>query len=204
MHNHPFSGRRMFIGAAAVATVALAATLGIVASNGGASPGPLPLSNAGLPVQASTFAPVAKSFMAGDPSSVRILGARHGLAFYVTTQDGTACYSAGDAAVGKSGRAVTDSLGCPSDFPTASKPVLDDSFVSMDPSSGAITVLRLSGLAADPVARVGVISTDGAVSYAPVINNVYDLTGLSVLARAIAAYDASGNTLYTIPLSPTG
>jgi hypothetical protein len=59
-------------------------------------------------------------------------------------------------------------------------------------------VWRLSGFAADPVVKLGVIGTDGKLyDVTPVAQNVYQASNLpAVTPRAIVGFDSANNQIY--------
>jgi hypothetical protein len=85
----------------------------------------------------------------------------------------------------------------PGSFPSAEKPVLDNSLFL--PRGGQARVFRLIGFAAVAVKKVGLLTADGdVIATLPVVNSTYmSTTGLPAkLVEAIVAFDGSGRRVY--------
>jgi hypothetical protein len=102
-------------------------------------------------------------------------------------------------------RSLFDALGCVAAFPSRHDPVLDMSplhssrFSPTVGVTGAQYVWRLTGFAADPVAKVGVIAMDGSlIGITPVQDNVY-INGAVPHERAkeLVAFDRKGKRVWS-------
>lgn len=94
---------------------------------------------------------------------------------------------------------------CSPDFPSARRPLLDESVFGGSPQEPVLT--RLEGFAADGVARVAVITDAGErTAETAVEDNVYLRTdGLpSDRVRGIVALDSAGAPLYTYCIAGGG
>lgn len=104
---------------------------------------------------------------------------------------------------------VIGSIGCSPDFPSAKRPIFDQSLFRARQIyengrfrglTEPLTATRLEGFAADGVAGVGVLTVDGSIeAVTPVGDNVYlRVEGLPTEPiAAIVALDAEGNRLYS-------
>jgi hypothetical protein len=133
--------------------------------------------------------------------SVKQLGSEGPLAYYaVRRKDGNTCFVTGPAR----DRPHLSSIDCPTfgrrfRFPSARTPILDHSVFGGRPP---LHLTVLTGIAADGVARVGVLDQGGRVSSTRVHGNVYYTTALpKTELRAIVALDAAGRRIYTLPLA---
>ena len=132
-----------------------------------------------------------------EASSLRQIATRNGRAFFVATlRGGGLCTSV--AKIG--GPRLLGSILCTPDFPSASRPILDDSvFVG---SLGREPILsRFEGFAADGVASVALMMGNGELTAeTPVEANVYSRTeGLPEQPiTATVALDANGNRLFVL------
>jgi hypothetical protein len=141
-----------------------------------------------------------------EASSFRQIATRGNRAFFVAdiSSDGL-CVSVAD--VGDPD--VIGAIGCSPDFPSAERPIFDESRLRARQvfENGRFRGLaepfaatRLEGFAADGVASVGLLTVDGAIeALTPVEDNVYLRTeGLPTEPiAAIVALDAEGNRLYS-------
>jgi hypothetical protein len=132
--------------------------------------------------------------------AIALVGTRAGISFYrVQRQDGTNCWAAGAAGAAPD----VDGAACPAAgesfaFPSRDQPVLDFSeFAGADRAN--VVPVRLAGLAADGVAKVGLADASGKiVATTPVANNIYATKSLpNVVATQVVAFDRNGNVLYT-------
>ena len=191
--------------AIAVPTLALADHYGI-----------LGLSNPGEPISRASIDPYALEALesyGGD--EMRLLGQRAGIAFYVGRHErGGLCFATGSVA--RSVPKLNGSIGCQNPsadaFPSPTNPILGlaSSFRSPpayeSPSGHRVTyITRLGGFAADGVASVGYIDTNGVTHTTPVVDNIYGriVSEEGVEAIAIVALDAEGREIHRQPLGPT-
>jgi hypothetical protein len=215
--------RRRFIVTAALAAV-LAASAGTALATSGwldsISPGtPVPLTslspneiqnfeelnNDGEPAPTSSQSSLPPQQLAGYEQAgltgLRRLGESHGLVFYVFDfQDGHHCY---DALRADTGRIVGGTVACPRQadaFPSPDHPIEDLSLVGAN-SGQPIHTINLIGIAADGVAEVGVLGSDGHVyGKTTVSENMYVSDDLPAQADGpTIAYDANGNTVACLP-----
>ena len=142
-----------------------------------------------------------------DASSFRQIATRGNRAFFVAdTSGGGLCVSVAD--IGDPD--VIGSIRCSPDFPSAARPVLDESQFRMQPIldnrgrfrglAEPITARRLEGFAADGVASIGLLTAEGDIeAITPVEDNVYLRTdGLPTgPIAAIVALDSEGNRVYS-------
>ena len=186
------------LAAIAVPTLALADHYGI-----------LGLSNPGDPVSRASLDPYELGALEnyGGTDDIRRLGERAGVAFYVgRSEDGGLCFATGSAA-GPAPK-LDHFIGCqanvPDAFPSPEQPILNlGSAFKTTPLPRQITyILRLGGFAADGVASVGYVDTNGVTHTTPVVDNIYatDWFDEDVPAIAIVALDAEGRELYRDPL----
>jgi len=131
----------------------------------------------------------------GGTTALRLLGQRDSIAFYSSMgKAGGLCHATATA----SGHIA--SLFCPasgsSEFPSEKTPILDMSGVAYDPTTHVTRLLDLTGFAADGIARVGVLSTDGSLHATPVVANVYHGDLPDVQAAALVAFDETGAEVY--------
>jgi hypothetical protein len=128
-------------------------------------------------------------------SSFRQIAVRDGRTYFAANlRGGGLCVSIGS---GQHGR-LLGSITCSPDFPSAARPILDESVFGG--SLEQPQMARLEGFAADAVASVGVVSSTGELeAVTPVEDNVYlrtsDLPTTPI--REIVAVDANGMRLYS-------
>jgi hypothetical protein len=139
---------------------------------------------------------------------VQLVAKRGSTAFYVIRgKDGRLCYSVGvvRSHLTPAQREANIRFGSTSCFdrrvfPSRAVPVLDFSFYSFRRGDREARLGRLSGFAADPVARIGVIGRDNRIVFSvPVEHNVYTSgsKGVGVAgARGIAALDKHEKVLW--------
>lgn len=135
-------------------------------------------------------------------TEIRRLATVAGTSFYVFEfSSGRRCYDAvhRPKIVGGIGRCLAPSRA----FPTPEDPVLDLSLVGADAGEPMHT-LTLQGIAADGVASVGVLGSDGSVyGKTAVDRNVFVSTGLPPAADGPEiAYDGSGRVLWCFAYVP--
>jgi hypothetical protein len=137
-------------------------------------------------------------------AGVKLLATRDGTAFYASrTSDGRTCFLNGPAS-GTAPTRILISTPCESDFPSVEHPLLGQYVLVRKPPNRLQSVGGLEGLAADGVATVEAVDTNGDVILkAPVSGNVYfahlDLqrTEITAAAAKIVALNASGDVVYT-------
>lgn len=137
----------------------------------------------------------------GFGSDIRKLGERAGVAFYVArSKTGGLCFATGSAsgAAPKLGHFVGCQRSIENAFPSPDKPILNLSPIKMVNPREAAYVLRLVGFAADGVAQVGFVATDGSLQTTPVVDNVFatDWFDPPVAATRMVALDGDGNTVF--------
>jgi hypothetical protein len=140
----------------------------------------------------------------GKDVSVRLLANHGGFNFYVIEVRGrypTRCYATGHAGqpslFGSMMCPIPGQRAGPGSFPSAEKPVLDQSLFL--PRGGQARVFRLVGFAAVAVKKVGLLTADGdVIATLPVVNSTYmNTTGLPAKrVEAIVAFDGSGRRVY--------
>lgn len=163
-----------------------------------------PTISSGSPVSFDSFGRNDQALLTSLGADVQstLIGALRGTAFYeFGARDGGVCWAFGSAV--KGGLDVACSHG-PSPL---SQPLVDMSIVAFDPASGAtggIHLVSLQGVAADGVAAVGVVTSDGASRTTPAINNVYRMPDADIpsgAVTALVALDASGATVWADPIA---
>jgi len=162
----------------------------------------------GSPVPAAQLSAADRAMLnriGANDNSVELLGIRGTVAFYrMTGTDGSLCLGLGEAtAASNAAVAAIGSAGCLSG-PALATPIIDMSKVAVDPGTGhVIRFDGLQGIAADGVASVQLVMTNGATATAKVASNLYLLEPAAMpggTPATLIALDASGNTLETIPL----
>lgn len=152
------------------------------------------LTNSGIPVAVSERNASILRDGGGEPVLNR-LGTRAGVAFYAGRgATGGPCYAIGPVETG--GIAALACLRPPTQFPSADTPILNLSGISANPQAHSITFLGLSGLAADGVARVGLIGADGVLHDTEVQDNIYYADLPQIEAKALVAFDPSGQEIF--------
>lgn len=157
------------------------------------------VSNAGTPVNMTQDAEEALERI-GVAGSVALLASRGPDAFYrITDSARGTCYGIGRSSFSPVTRASR--LGvvfCPSQFPSAERPVLNMS-VSSEVLGQAPRFTRVEGFAADGVVSVSVTDSSGAiVSTVPITNNVFRLAHLPDRPMTgLLAFDGGGNIVYS-------
>jgi hypothetical protein len=149
-----------------------------------------------------------------EASSFRQIATRGNRAFFVADRSGGGlCLSVADV----DDPDVLGSIGCSPDFPSAERPIFDESrirarvvydgkgrFAGLDEPQ---TAIRLEGFAADGVASIALLMTDGDVeAVTPVEDNVYHRVG-DLPAEPIAgivALAADGSRIYTLCMARGG
>ena len=180
------------------------------------------IANTNIETPAST---AQHSLTASGFAAILLVATRGGQAFYVLRRtDGSTCFSTGAASGqtppdGSTPGAPQRLLGmaaCPAEmspsFPSKKRPILDLSVFHTINSTGGPGVTgtpyiwRLSGFAADPVARVAVRGLDGLYyESTKVSQNIYDAEDLAPIpAKAIVAFDSAGKVVYSECVSPGG
>ena len=200
----PLPLRRLGLIAAAVAaivvpTAAFADQIGQI----------LGLTNSGTPIAETQLPDWQLSALqtTGFPTNtIRLLGKRSGISFYVSRQpNGGTCFAIGLPP----GAATTpiDALSCGSElgsFPSSTDPIADFS-ASTSAADGSIQVTRLAGFAADPIASIALLDADdNAIYTTSVVDNIYyaaDDLPVSP-AASIAALDSQGRIVYRKQLTP--
>ena len=142
-----------------------------------------------------------------EASSFRQIAIRGNRVFFVADRSGGGlCISIADV----DDPDVLGSIGCSPDFPSAERPIFDESRIHLRAVydrkgrfhglEEPLTVLRLEGFAADGVASVALLMPDGGIeALTPVEDNVYyridDLPTEPI--AGIVALDAEGHRIYT-------
>ena len=183
-------------GSVAASFVLAAAALAVVERHSGTGPHGT-VSNNGQAIDPASIAPGERRALdaTGATGAARFLGARGSTAFYRVAGAGSkSCF-----AFGRSGAGATfTAIACPSDFPNADNPILDQSGLQVDLATGQVHVTMLRGVASDAVTRVGVVDAAGQLHATPVRNNLYLLEHVPAGAdKAIVAFDASGAQIFT-------
>ncbi|MBA2641635.1 MAG: hypothetical protein H0U82_01745 [Actinobacteria bacterium] len=140
----------------------------------------------------------------GVTSDIKLLAEQDGIRFFVARREGRTCYFV-SYVVTAPPRGVQ--LHCPerygpSDFPSRDEPILDMSWVrGFEKDLSGAHLKRLSGFAADGVARVGLRTLDGQEHFTPVVKNVYaESDPPEAPVTDIVVQDAEGKTIYSQPL----
>lgn len=207
---------------AAIAVPALATT-GLFRSllpGAAVSPGRLSPSDVrGLAVLASRKPlPLAQLKLSGERrkalatfglEDLRLLAVRDGISFYVLDRsNGHRCYALGPDLPGH--RFGEVSCGGPADvFPSPQQPVFDLSIDGANAPSEPMHVIQLRGIAADGIAAVAVLGSDGQLyGKTTVSDNVFVGGELPPAADGpLLAYDATGKTVWcsgTTAVCPPG
>jgi hypothetical protein len=193
-----FMKAKILIASGTLAVVATsAATAGVLMASG-PSTNPAQrydhLSNVGTPVVVSRRNADILVNGAGKPV-LNHLGTRDGMMFYAGPGSaGGQCYALGAAKTG--GIVVLGCLDPAAPFPSKDVPILDMSGIAGDPRTHTVTLLELSGFAADGVATVGLIDVNGVLHSAEVRENIYYANLPQVQARALVAVDLSGKEIF--------
>lgn len=199
--------RRLAVTAAAV--IAIGAGVTAAFALGAARSGPIQsnapdagVGNAGSIVAAGRLTERDRSIVesTGGLGTVKELGSASGLSFFrIDNSDGSSCFAVGptigDHAIG--------GVECPNptqpdqSFPSHAVPIEDFSPVVVDLQTHVKKFTRLSGIAEDGIAAVGLEEKDGTVVKAPVVNNIYVLLNIpQTVPSALVAFDAAGNVVF--------
>lgn len=188
--------RIRFIAAGLVAlTAAVAAT--VIALAGGASGAtlqPAPQISSGVPVASGSLGAAATAMLTriGASGAIARIGSINGTSFYsVAGADGGHCYVFGsNPAQGLSGGCIPAGVAVPA--------VIDMSGVVMNPADGSWNRETLQGIAADGIAEVGFVDASGAMHTAPVVGNVYRLTGPfpGGASSLLVGFDGAGKQIF--------
>jgi hypothetical protein len=116
--------------------------------------------------------------------------------------NGNDCYGSGSV----TGTLPVGVIKCdngPSPFPSSSVPILDLSVVQVNADNSS-SYVRVSGVAADGVSRIGVLNAAGQiVQTIPVTQNVYDSTDIAAgTVGALVALDSTGAVVAREPSQP--
>ena len=131
-----------------------------------------------------------------SPRSITRLAVRDGRAYYALRRGGETCYGTGPAGPGEY---LLGQVTCARDFPSAERPLLEFALYRGHIDEREPRLGRFAGLAADAVARVGVIDTEGKLHAAPVIGNIYSLPSEdlpNVPVRRVVAFDRDGTKVF--------
>jgi hypothetical protein len=184
-------------------SAAISASVALVgASTGsGGSPGSLAaVANRGTTMMLSAKASAALHSFGANRAT--LLGSRGHRNFFriESPSDGT-CYGSGEVGNPQ----LFGIIGCESTppFPSVGRPLLDLSLVDIERGSSEAHAVRLEGVAADRVARVGAVDTSGAVvAEAAVVGNVYKFDPVPAEALSgLVAIDATGRVVYRLSWS---
>jgi hypothetical protein len=169
----------------------------------------LGLTNSGTPIAGSQLPDCQLSALQTTDfptNSIRLLGQRDGVSFYVSSQpSGATCFAIGLTTGAAS--AHIDALKCGGQlgsFPSSTDPIADFS-ASTGASDGSIQVTTLAGFAADPIASIALLDADGNTIYTtPVVDNIYSAANNlpAVPSASIAALDSQGHIAYRMQLTP--
>lgn len=191
---------RKALGALAIVAIiaGIVATIGYSSSRTAAVPRLPAVSNAGTLVSAMTDEQRLALARANVDGQVYKLGKRAGVSFYTATQNGRPCFIVGaDEAVAEKFGLIA-CLGADSAAELSDQqPVVDVSTFLRRAADSSARVQLLAGYAADGVASVGVLTTDGTIASTPVRNNIYAARNLTASGvTAVVALDAGGNIVY--------
>lgn len=130
-------------------------------------------------------------------ASLREIAVKDGRAYFVAdAREGGLCVSIGSVGAPE----LLGSITCSPDFPSPSRPILDQSRFVRHGTNANPSLARLEGFAANGVASVGVVTVSGRLeAVTPVEDNVYLRTD-SLPAESIlelVALDANGKRLYS-------
>lgn len=195
--------RRMIYAALATVAAVASGVATTIALSGERETGFKALRNEGSPVGALSPGQQRTLENRGvDASTVRLYGARDGLAVYAAlSKSGAPCYMTGTGDNTEFGFVACRGDGSPDIFPSKALPLLDFSPLMLRAGTRAPTVSWLAGLASNSVAKVGVLMADGSLFTVPVTNNVYLSREVPPTpAKAIMALDSNGQTVYQKPL----
>lgn len=135
-----------------------------------------------------------------DWTSFELIGKAGPLAYYeIRKESGERCFASGELAR----RPEVGSLTCPAPgasfaYPSARQPILDFSSFVLDGRTNESRLSVLTGIAADGVARVGVMDVAGHIYSTPLANNAYYAKGLhDGPVVAIVALNAIDDVVYT-------
>ena len=172
-----------------------------VAGGGGRADPPFDyISNAGVPVRNLAETDARTLVSGGGKPELHLLGKRGVRAFYTAPgRAGGRCFATGSLASGRIGVLACPSPNAPEgtpDFPSKEQPILDMSPAVLDPATDEIHHFWLAGFAADGVAKVAIIDSDGVVHAARVSNNIYFAELPRVKERALIAVDTNGLEVY--------
>lgn len=138
-----------------------------------------------------------------DWTSFKLIGKAGPLAYYeVRKATGERCFANGEIAK----RPQVASLNCPAPggslaYPSGAQAILDFSSFALDGRTNESRLDVLTGIAADGVARVGIVGSDGKIRSTAVTGNAYYASGLyEGPVAAIVALDSEGRIVYERPL----
>ena len=136
----------------------------------------------------------------GGQGAIKELGSARGLSFFrIDNPDGSSCFAVGPT----TGDHAIGSVECPDpnqadqSFPSHAVPIEDFSPVVVDLQTHVKQFTRLSGIAEDGIAAVGLEEKDGTLVKVPVTNNIYALLSLpQTVPSALVAFDAAGKVVF--------
>ncbi len=190
------SRRRTLVAALAAAMIAVPAVAfaGDIGGLFGFSTQGTPVPTSATPFSQASGLAAAMAEL-GFPSSLQLIASRDGISFYAARRaDGHLCFAVDAAPGAPAHKGVGCDLGNPSlpgnpAFPSPARPIIDFSRFS----NGA----HLAGFAADGIATVGLLDTEGnVIASAPVSENVYALANPSGGGVAVEALDTHGSVIY--------
>lgn len=191
----------------ALVVVAVLGAIAVVVAAGGAfsaggPSGPLTqVSNRGTVFD---IAPAVKQHMGLDGyGSINLLANSNGERYLrFSRTSGNDCYGNGSVS-GTLPVGVVKCDNASSPFPSASEPILDLSVVQVN-ANNLSSYVRVSGVAADGVSRIGVLNAAGQiVQTIPVTDNVYDSTDVAAgTVGALVALDSTGAVVAREPSRP--
>jgi hypothetical protein len=150
----------------------------------------------GFSMHAGTVQTVCKD---GNPTITQIANDGHEVHWLVRYPWGLTCVASGPA----SGTARIALVGCnlgargESLVPTPQRPITIDSSIGSSLGNRRVRLLRVSGLAGEGVASVGLVTRSGEVLKTPVRHRAYSFRAIPIKDWvAVAAFDSAGKELY--------
>jgi hypothetical protein len=131
-----------------------------------------------------------------DARATAKLGERAGLIFYrFTDGNGRECYAVVPTSFG-----IACELNPNGAFPSVRNPLLYSYGVEIEKATGKVTVLDVTGFAADGVDTVAALDSAGnVVASSSVTNNIFSFGANGPRVIQIVAYNAGGDLVYSSP-----